>query len=83
MRSRGAALATLAAAALLPSPAAWSQATDWKQIPKPPLRAFVPRQPQRSKTSRPLGRCLGRETPTQIGSIENSENRKFPVSRPA
>jgi zinc protease len=26
---------------------ATSQATDWKQIPKPPLRAFVPQQPQR------------------------------------
>jgi zinc protease len=26
---------------------ATSQATDWKQIPKPPLRAFAPQQPQR------------------------------------
>jgi zinc protease len=47
MRARIAALAALGVAALLPAHAAWSQATDWKQIPKPPLRAFVPYQPHR------------------------------------
>ncbi|MFI5183077.1 MAG: M16 family metallopeptidase [Vicinamibacteria bacterium] len=47
MRPRTVIVAAFALAALLPIPAAWGQATDWKQIPKPPLRPFVPHQPQR------------------------------------
>jgi zinc protease len=47
MRPRPAVVAGVALAALLPIPAAWSQATDWKQVPKPPLRPFAPHQPQR------------------------------------
>ena len=37
----------VALAALLPVPAVRGQVTDWKQIPKTPLRPFAPHQPQR------------------------------------
>lgn len=49
MRTRGPMLLSLAAwaaALTAPLPAA-SQATDWKQIAKPPLRPFQPQQPRR------------------------------------
>ena len=39
--------ALMAAAALAPTAPARGQATDWKQIAKPPLRAFTPPQPKR------------------------------------
>jgi zinc protease len=38
-----------------------SQATDWKQIPKPPLRAFAPQQPQRIVLSNGLVVLLQRD----------------------
>lgn len=47
MRRRAAALAAVVLATLLAPCPGWSQATDWKQIPKPPLRPFAPHQPQR------------------------------------
>jgi len=48
VRAPGALLAVATGLALLGSaPAATAQATDWKQIPKPPLRPFEPQQPRR------------------------------------
>src|SRR5262249_6766710 len=47
MRARASLRAVTAAAALaFPTPAP-AQTTDWKQIPKPPLRPFTPAQPRR------------------------------------